>query len=122
MGNLFIQRRQPLLDVGDLAHPYAQLQPGPGGSQPRGVVNCEAGLNVHRRAADDLLLRVSAKASGTSAHLVLSRRTADGLQPIGAADLGPGSASIDFRIGAAERLLFSGNAPVVVESLELLAP
>lgn len=107
-----------------LARPARQLGCTPviNGNQPSGVVSCQAGLNIHRRTAAALRLRIAARAGGTHAQLTATTQSAEGLQSLPATDLQLDLKTIEYPLGAAQSVLFSSNAPVVVESLELVNP
>jgi hypothetical protein len=92
------------------------------GSDSSGVQGCFAQLNVHRRTEQELILRVVARASETSAHVVLSTQASGRLADVGEAELVSTSRTFEFRLSGIERVAFNISAPVVVESLELVAP
>ena len=108
----------------DAARPKRQIaceRPSSGGG-PAGFQICFAELNVHRRSEQELILRVGARARGTSAHVLLSAQSAGKLEPVGEFDLVATSRMFEFRLSGTERVILTTGAPVVVESLELVVP
>jgi hypothetical protein len=84
---------------------------------------CEANLIVHHYREQAMSLRIEARASGTTAHVVVWVQPGGGqVERTADFDLSSAGSTYDFRLPAAERVTLKINAPVVVESLELRAP